>query len=59
MTFTKFQACLKYFIIDALPSETTPAQFWERDLFENSDNLFKVLIYIYIYIYIYLYRTLA
>ena len=28
-----------------LPSETTHTEFWECRLLENSENLFKVLIY--------------
>ena len=43
MTFTEFQACL-YFLIDTLPSETTNTVFWECQLLENSEYLFKVLI---------------
>ena len=48
MTFSEFQACLQYFLIDVLLSETTHTQFWECHLLGNSENLSKVLIYIYI-----------
>ena len=44
MTFTEFQACLLYFLIDVLPFETTHTQFSECHLLENSENFLKVLI---------------